>query len=685
MIPRIAHFVYGLREQDEPFHFLHYVAIESCRRVLAPDAIYFHHKHRPWGRWWSLIRPHLLLLEVDQAAEVAAAEYRPELVPPEYRYAHHADFVRLDVLIEHGGIYADIDTIFLRPLPAELYDAPFVIGRESPVRDELSRELRPSLCNALLMAEPGATFARAWRAQMADALNGTWTNHSGFLSERLSRDLPAEVRIVPETSFFSFRSDPDGLVSLLERRAPVAAEALSVHLWGHLWWDRRRLDFSRAHAGWYVPPLVRWAPTTLADLARPYLPERSSPAARTASRRPHPRRWRYISLDENSGYGIAAQRCIEALEQFGAQIEWEPFVPGPGLGLGYEPAFGAPHPRPLDGRIGVKETSPRGRDGPEVVIAHVVPEYLPHLRARDPDAFLVAHTVWDTDRIPGHWVACLNQADLIVVPSQFAADAIAGSAVRAPVEVVPHAAVSVALERSRSTLALPDEVLVFYTIGEFTERKGITSTVEAYLRAFTARDRVALIVKTSQRDMRVASAEGQVAARGTSAWSLAQLLAKHPDPPAMKVITREISDAEIAALHRRGDCYVSLCRSEGFGLGAFDAATYGKPVVITGFSAPREFLGDSPYLVRFELVPVVDLAGAPSYTPDQRWAEPDIDHGAALLRAVAARHREAAAHARALAKIVRRRHAPQAVAARFCRAVERHGGSRARAASVRAR
>src|SRR5580658_11361035 len=146
MIPRAAHFVFALEEQTEPFHFLHYASLESCRRVLEPEAIYFHHRHRPWGPWWDRIEPHLTLVEVDLVPEVLAADYSSGRVPAAYRYAHHADFIRLDVLLAHGGVYADIDTIFVRPFPEDLFAAPFVIGREPPVPDERSGELRPSLC-----------------------------------------------------------------------------------------------------------------------------------------------------------------------------------------------------------------------------------------------------------------------------------------------------------------------------------------------------------------------------------------------------------------------------------------------------------------------------------------------------------------------------------------------------------
>src|SRR2546427_163563 len=118
-VPRIAHFVYGLRPQDQPFHVVHYLAVESCRQVLRPDKILFHCKHVPYGVFWDAIRRHITLLRVDEAPEVTATSYDEAVVPSEYLYAHHADFIRLDALIEHGGVYADIDTLFLRPCPDE--------------------------------------------------------------------------------------------------------------------------------------------------------------------------------------------------------------------------------------------------------------------------------------------------------------------------------------------------------------------------------------------------------------------------------------------------------------------------------------------------------------------------------------------------------------------------------------
>jgi hypothetical protein len=272
-IPRTAHFVFALTEQEEPFHLLHYLALESCRRVLLPDEIVLHHKHLPYGVYWDLIRPHLTLVEVDLVTEVLDGPSNETLVPARFRYAHHADFIRLDALISRGGVYADMDTLFVRPFPPGLYEQAFVIGEEYAVRDELTGETKASLCNAVLMAEPDAAFAVAWREEMGSALNGTWSNHSGFLADELRRRHPGTVHIEPARSFFRFPPDREGLKSLLERNDTDTAGVLSIHLWGHLWWDAGRQDFSDVHAARFTDHYIRTVDTTYNCLARRFLPD----------------------------------------------------------------------------------------------------------------------------------------------------------------------------------------------------------------------------------------------------------------------------------------------------------------------------------------------------------------------------------------------------------------------------
>jgi Glycosyltransferase sugar-binding region containing DXD motif len=271
-IPNIAHVAWGLKEEPEPFHLVHYLCIESCRRVQRPERIIVHCRHRPFGPYWDLLEPHVTVRPAELVPEVSAAVADERLVPERFRYAHHSDFVRLDALIETGGFYADLDTLFVRPFPARLFDASFVLGREDDVRDELTGIVRPSVCNALLLSEPRSLFAVIWRRTAAAALNGTWSNHSTLLPYELTQRLPNAVHVEPRRSFYRYGPTAEDLARLFEQVDADTADVYSIHLWAHLWWDAARRDFSAMHADVLTEEFVRSVDTTYNVLARPYLP-----------------------------------------------------------------------------------------------------------------------------------------------------------------------------------------------------------------------------------------------------------------------------------------------------------------------------------------------------------------------------------------------------------------------------
>lgn len=271
-IPNDVHFVWGLKDEPEPFHLVHYLCVESCRRVQRPDRIFLHCAHRPSGRYWKLVEPAVTIVPAAQVAEVSAISSDERFVPVAYRYAHHSDFVRLDALIEHGGIYADLDTLFVKPLGGDLLTSRFVLGREGDIPDEISGVVRPSLCNALLLSAPRSAFAVAWRTAMPHALNGTWSNHSTLLPYELSKALPDQVRVEPPRSFYAFAGTRDGIAGLLEELHTDIEGVFTLHLWAHLWWREDRRDFSDVHAGLVTEEFVRRVDTTYTVLAREFLP-----------------------------------------------------------------------------------------------------------------------------------------------------------------------------------------------------------------------------------------------------------------------------------------------------------------------------------------------------------------------------------------------------------------------------
>jgi hypothetical protein len=271
-IPKIFHFNFGLKPQREPFHLMHYLCLESCLRVNRPEKIFFFYCHKPYGRYWELISEKLELIPVEPVPEVSAFNYADPYIRDNFTYAHHSDFLRLKYLNEFGGVYADIDTLFVRPIPRRLFDQSFVMGHEAPVFDEKQGEAVPSLCNALMMAEKRSVFGTEYFARMPLEFNGSWSNHSCGLAWRLSQELPESIHVEPQTSFFKYSWMPADIDQMFRGLDPVIEGVYSLHLWSHLWWSRTRKDFSTFHAGRLTERYIRNAASTYALAARPFLP-----------------------------------------------------------------------------------------------------------------------------------------------------------------------------------------------------------------------------------------------------------------------------------------------------------------------------------------------------------------------------------------------------------------------------
>jgi hypothetical protein len=271
-IPRHFHFIFGLRPQTEPFHIAHYLCLESCLRVNLPDRLTLYYHHEPYGHYWDLIKHKIELVRVSLNPYVANTHYTCQLIGEQLRYAHHADFIRVEKLHEHGGVYADMDTLFLRPLPDALFEKSFVLGRENPVTHQGTGQVEHSLCNALILSEPKAEFARIWLDRMPKALDGSWSNHSCQLAERIRVEHPGLIHVEPSHSFYPCMWTKGDLRALLEEHHDNLTGAYSVHLWAHLWWATDRNDFSTFNGARLTEDFIRKVNTSYNLAARPFLP-----------------------------------------------------------------------------------------------------------------------------------------------------------------------------------------------------------------------------------------------------------------------------------------------------------------------------------------------------------------------------------------------------------------------------
>ena len=269
-VPNIYHFVFGLKAQTEPFHLLHYLCLASCLAINKPDKVIVHLHNEPFGPLWDRIRPQIEVRQICDADLAVDLRYIDRFTE-KFSYAHVADFVRLRVLLAEGGVYADMDTLFVSPTPAEFFAAPCVMGREKVDR-AAAAPVAGSLCNAWIMAQPRSEFIRLWLERMPGAFDGGWSNHSTFLPYRIACEFPELIRVEPERRFFAFDWSAEGIASLYERDCALPEGAASLHLWAHLWWDFARRDMSGFSREQLTPAYVAHAQTTYARLARPFLP-----------------------------------------------------------------------------------------------------------------------------------------------------------------------------------------------------------------------------------------------------------------------------------------------------------------------------------------------------------------------------------------------------------------------------
>lgn len=330
---------------------------------------------------------------------------------------------------------------------------------------------------------------------------------------------------------------------------------------------------------------------------------------------------RWLSVRPGSGYGDASETYLSGLRAAGVPVSWTPLGwPSSSWSAPYGPVADADLDEATHRDVAYREIEH------DAVVVCSTPLWHRQLVAAATGRQLVAYTTWETDRLPAARVSLLNRYDQVLVPSQFNAAVFEASGVTVPVRVIPH------ITRPGPETEPPQATtnrFVFYSIASWSTRKAVLDTVEAFAAAFIASDDVVLVIHTT--------AEDKIAAPQPTWLTLANALAGRSRLPKVTLSTRLLTRPEVEALHVQGDCFVSLSRGEGWGLGAFDAAAHGNPVVVTGWGGSPEFLpADYPYLVEYDLVPTTAEEPDAWWRPHagERWAKARIEHAASLLREV---------------------------------------------------
>jgi SAM-dependent methyltransferase len=310
------------------------------------------------------------------------------------------------------------------------------------------------------------------------------------------------------------------------------------------------------------------------------------------------------------GVGEAARQMVSALDTAGVPVL---------------PMHGATIPLSRQGHA-FEYLEPKEARYPVNIIC-MNADALPDFVARTPSEFFAGRYsaglwFWEVSSAPPDaWANSFAALDEVWAPTRHIAETLR------EVSPIPVVQVRLPIEMpattplSRAALGLPDGFLFMFSFDYLSvfKRKNPLAVIDAYTSAFSEEEDVALVIKCINHQHDPEHHNDLLVAADVRRDII--VVDEYLDPP--------VKDALAATC----DCYVSLHRSEGFGLTMAESMYQGKPVIATGYSGNMDFMThDNSYPIRFKLVEIGD--GAEPYPAEGVWAEPDIEHAAATMRKV---------------------------------------------------
>jgi glycosyltransferase involved in cell wall biosynthesis len=288
-------------------------------------------------------------------------------------------------------------------------------------------------------------------------------------------------------------------------------------------------------------------------------------------------------------------------------------------------------------------------------LIHINPPQLPYLWERFRKSDLIGrYTIgvwyWELPNLPKDWQFAFDLVDEVWVATKFVFDSVSAKSPVPVTKIPPCIDLYCEQHTSRADFNLPSNCFLFlcaYDVLSIQARKNPQGAIEAFKRAFPATDSsVGLVIKINNAQQNLPEIK-----------KLKDELKGYSN---CFFIEKTLDKAQMNSLLSHIDVYISLHRSEGFGLIPAEAMYFGKPVVMTKWSGNVDFMTENNSCgVNYNLVHVGYNAGP--YASDQLWADPDIDHAAGYLQRLHTDSTYYATLSREASKTIRTSFSPQFV------------------------
>lgn len=241
---------------------------------------------------------------------------------------------------------------------------------------------------------------------------------------------------------------------------------------------------------------------------------------------------------------------------------------------------------------------------------------------RDSKKYRIGYWFWELSKFPSDWIGSIDYVDELWAPTKYIQQTLS-LVTKKPVIHMPVAVEFDATSHFRRIdYGLPDNKFLYlfsYDLHSFSTRKNPNAALNAFLEEFKSSDNAGLVIKTIYGEQHPTEFQN--------------LLNLAKSDNRIYVINEALSRAQMYSLIEACDCYISLHRAEGFGLGMAEAMYLGKPVIGTGYSGNLDFMNEeNSCLVDYDLISVGD--GQYPFAVDQVWANPNINTARSFMRKI---------------------------------------------------
>lgn len=245
-------------------------------------------------------------------------------------------------------------------------------------------------------------------------------------------------------------------------------------------------------------------------------------------------------------------------------------------------------------------------------------------KARADKSTVIGVWAWEIEDFPEYMHKSFDYVDEIWAVSEFAKKSFKAHTSK-PVHVLPTPILkpNVIEKLDRESIHLDPNarynLFIFDYLSVFN-RKNPLGLAQAHMEAFPNQDGPLLVIKSSNGDKDAENRE-----------KLRYFIKERKD---IVLIENYLSRTQLTSLINECDTYISLHRSEGYGLTLAEAMSLGKPVIATGYSGNLDFMDNTnSMLVPYSLVEIGP--GSEPYASSSKWAEPDLLAASKIIKQLA--------------------------------------------------